>query len=120
MTEQREFFRKSGGFPAHFTIAGGQKREATLINFSAGGFCFCAQQDLPSGAVVQLHVSLEPNVAVSLNVRTAWSKKIGDTGEYMLGVKIADAEGTDLVRFLEYYSHELSQFLNDLKDINKD
>lgn len=117
MSEQREFFRKTSGFPASFTITGGTKRETTVINFSAGGFCFNSKQDLPPGAVVVLTVQLDEKSSVSLKVRTAWAKKIANTDECLIGVKITDADGPDLVKFLEHYAHVLSKFLTDIKDI---
>jgi len=119
MKERRHYHRADVELPARF-MTDDLPQEATVINISAGGFCFYAQRPLPVGSRVVLTVDMKPKEEIKLIVKTAWSKKIGQTGDYMIGVKINDADGTDLEKFLKYYSHELSEFLSELEKIKKD
>ena len=122
MKERRTYQRTPVEMPAYFNVVGSEdlSHEATVINISAGGFCFYAQQALPKETAVELSINISNNEEVTVTVRTAWSKKIGDTGDYMIGVSIDDAAGTDLERFLAFYCKEVSQFLVDLKNIKSD
>ncbi|HLF17840.1 MAG TPA: PilZ domain-containing protein [Candidatus Omnitrophota bacterium] len=122
MKERRYYQRSPVELAAYYSVVGSGSltHEATVINISAGGFCFYAQQMLPTGTPVELVIDLKPKEEIKIKVKTAWSKKIGDTGDFMIGVKIDDATGTDLEKFLSYYCHEISQFLVELKNIKKD
>ena len=122
MKERRYYQRSPVEMPASYSVVGSGEltHEATVINISAGGFCFYAQHALPIGTEVELSVNLKAKEKINISVKTAWSKKIGDTGDFMIGVKIDDAAGTDMEKFLSYYCHEISQFLTELKSIKKD
>ena len=119
MKERRHYHRHPVELPARY-MTEDRAFEVTVINISAGGFCFYTQRHLSTGSRVDLTVNMTAREEIHLTVKTAWSKKIGGTGDYMIGVKINDVIGTDLEKFLKYYSHELSEFLSELEGINKD
>lgn len=80
---------------------------ATVINISQEGFCFQTDQMLKAGSEVELSVDLEDDSNVTIPVRVAWNKKIGDTGIYMVGVQIIDASGKEFDRFLDFYNEQV-------------
>jgi hypothetical protein len=120
LKERRKFQRTAVELPAFYSVSGSEqlKHRATVINMSAGGFCFYAQQPMELETPVELTVKLEGD-DLSLSVLTAWSKRIGDTGDYMIGVRISDAGGSDLEKFLKFYCREISHLINDLQQIKK-
>ena len=128
MKNRRAYQRTSVELPAFYSVVDDWAssfteqltHQATVINISAGGFCFYAQQKLPDGTSVALNIEVEKGKELRINAKTAWSKKIGDKDDYMIGVKIDQASGTDLEKFLTFYCKEISQLMNDLQNIKED
>lgn len=121
MKERRYYQRTPVELPAYFSVVDSEDltHEATVINISPGGFCFYAQKDIPSKTEVDLSINIKKTEEIKIHVKTAWAKKIGDTGDYMIGVKITDSTGSDIEKFLTYYCKEISEFLIELKKIKK-
>jgi len=127
MKNRRAFQRASVELPAFYSVvddwassfAEQLTHQATVINISAGGFCFYAQQKLPDGTAVSLNIEVERGKELCINAKTAWSKKIRDKDDFMIGVEIDQASGTDLEKFLSFYCKEISQLMTDLQNIKE-
>lgn len=69
-------------------------RSATMLNVSPGGFAFYADRRIEIGERINLNVRLDGEESVSLLTEVVWSRKIGDSGRYLCGVKLLDDEGS--------------------------
>jgi len=113
VNEKRLYQRAPLELTAHFAIIGTQNLsyEATVINISAGGFCFQAKQEIPKDTDIELSITISDSKEVKIQVCSEWAKKIGDTGRYMIGVRIAEKTSTDLEAFLTFYCSQISRLL---------
>lgn len=122
MKERRVYYRTTVELPAYLNIPQMEEisHQATVVNISAGGFCFYTQRSVPNGTVIELTIEVTKGKPMTISATTAWAKKIGDTGDYMIGVKIDETGGSDVEKFLTYYCKEITQFINDLQKIKRD
>lgn len=81
-----------------------ETQEATVINISSGGFCFYSKKPISEGSELYLSVDLDNHEQATIKVRVAWDKRVGDTGNYMIGVQVTEAEGVDFDKFIEFYA----------------
>lgn len=79
-------------------------QEATVVNISSGGFGFFTHEPIKPGKNILLCVDLENGEQTTIKVNSVWCKAVGDSGRFIVGVKIAESRGRDLERFLEFYT----------------
>ncbi len=113
MTERRIYTRTpiemaaSYGIPDDLPIT----EEATVVNISSDGFGFFSLNPISPETELILCVDLDDGEKATLLVRTKWAKAVGDTGRFIIGVQIIEAESADLERFLEFYAKLTKQHL---------
>ena len=117
MRERRIYQRTPVELAASFGMPEAEDfaKSNTVVNISQGGFCIESDKMLRIGTNIKLTVHLERKDNVTVNVRTVWNKKIGDTGKYKVGVQITNSEGPDFERFLNFYCTQLKKVHHEVK-----
>ena len=66
---------------------------ATFVNISKGGVAFYSTEEVEEGSQVDLNIHFDEDTpTITLTTTVKWNKRIGDTGQYLCGVEILNAE----------------------------
>jgi len=108
MSEKRDKQRSPIELAASFGIPHDSPaiQTALVINMSSGGFCFYSKEKIKIGSIIKLVVDLSPSEKVQVNVKTIWINELQGLEKYMVGVQIIDTAGSDLEKFLQFYSDQ--------------
>lgn len=87
---------------------------ATVINISQGGFCISSPHEIKPGKKLTLDVELESSEHVTVNVESVWAKRVGDTGNYQIGVRVTNSEGDEFDKFLDFYTAQVKEISEEL------
>ena len=109
MTEKRKFLRLHASIEVTYKKIKQHKRQKTIEtraeNISGGGVCFVAKDDLRSGDLLDLEISI-PGLADKIHAvsEVLWFKttKEEDRGFREAGVRFRDISPQDLHQVLEY------------------
>lgn len=117
MSDKRVYQRSPVELAASYGVPEAQEisESATVVNISGGGFCIESDKIVKAGTDIDLKVELENNEEVTIKVRSAWAKKVGDTGKYMIGVQITEADGPEFEKFLSFYCEQVKKVQEELK-----
>jgi len=111
MNENREYKRTPVELAASFGIPDDDDSaiETTIINISAGGFCFSSTNDISKDSEINLAIELDNKETLKVTVRTIWSKRDEENDCFIIGVQIAESKGSDYEKFLHYYVEQVRQ-----------
>ncbi|MCK5014490.1 MAG: PilZ domain-containing protein [Candidatus Omnitrophica bacterium] len=109
MAEKRREKRSPIELAASYGIGNDPRpeREAKIYNVSSEGFCFTSDSKLKVDEKIQLAVDLDTTDEVIITVKVVWVKKNDDNKKYTIGVQIAEKEGPEFTRFMEFYNNSL-------------
>lgn len=74
-----------------------------LRNISEGGLAFVSQHEIPSGAVIEIHIPVQ-HPEVSIRGTVVWCRPSTD-GQYEVGVRFVDASTRFRMRMVEQVCH---------------
>ena len=103
--EKRKYKRSPIELAASYGIPEDDKaiQSSTVINISAGGFCFETKEKITPGTNIKLTVQMSSKKRVVLEVQCVWIKKDAGSKGYLAGVQIINAETKDFDSFLSFY-----------------
>ena len=72
---------------------GARKVLASLKDFSAGGICLLADEELPEKAIIRLEINLpEIEQPVSALAEVLWKKRLKIANKYKIGIRFVEIE----------------------------
>ena len=109
MSERRHSSRFKVDLSARYRIVDSPEvvYRTTLVNVGAEGVCFKAYQSVGHDSEIELQMSLPNREKITIKTKVTWVKPLPDNREFLIGVKIIDADQQDEKRFIKFYCQQI-------------
>ena len=109
MNERRHSSRFNVDLSARYRIMDAPEviYRTTVVNVGGEGVCFVAFHPMKYDTEIELQINLHGREKIAIKTKVAWVKSIKDNKEFLIGVKIIDANQKDEKKFIKFYCHQI-------------